>query len=136
MNAVLGGALIGLAASILLFFNGRVTGVSGITAGIINPKTGDKSWRILFVLGLISGGLILRVVHPESFTIISKATSFDYIVAGLLVGIGTVMGGGCTSGHGVCGISRFSVRSIVATIVFMITGLISLYVFKIVRGGV
>jgi uncharacterized membrane protein YedE/YeeE len=136
MNALIGGAIIGLAASILLLFNGRVTGISGITAGIINSATSDKSWRILFVLGLITGGVILRFVHPSAFTIISKARAFDYMLAGFLVGIGTVIGGGCTSGHGVCGISRFSVRSIVATVVFMLAGFLSLYVFKMVRGGV
>lgn len=136
MNAIIGGAMIGLAASLLLLFNGRVTGISGITAGIINSQTSDRSWRVLFILGLLCGGLSLRFVHPTAFTILSNATQVDYMLAGFLVGFGTVMGSGCTSGHGVCGLSRLSFRSLVATVTFMITGFISLYVFKMMRGGI
>lgn len=136
MNAIIGGAMIGLAASLLLLFNGRVTGISGITAGIINSQTSDRSWRVLFILGLLCGGLILRFVHPTAFTILSNATQVDYMLSGFLVGFGTVMGSGCTSGHGVCGLSRLSFRSLVATVTFMITGFISLYVFKMMRGGI
>lgn len=136
MNAIIGGAMIGLAASLLLLFTGRVTGISGITAGILSSQTTDKGWRVLFVLGLLCGGIVLRFFHPSAFTIMSTATRVDYMLAGFLVGLGTVMGGGCTSGHGVCGLSRLSVRSLVATLTFMLMGFISLYVFKMVRGGI
>ena len=136
MESIIGGAILGLAASLFLLFSGRVTGVSGITAGILKSQCTDRTWRLLFVIGLLSGGMIYQYARPQVFQIISRATIYDYMLAGFLVGIGTVMGGGCTSGHGVCGISRFSIRSIVATAVFIVTGIIGLYLFKLVRGGI
>jgi len=134
LNAILGGMLIGIAASLMLFFNGRVTGISGIVAGVIRPKKFDVSWRVSFLMGLLFGGFALRSIHPEVFLQISSARLGDYIFAGLLVGFGTLLGNGCTSGHGVCGISRMSVRSIMATATFITFGILSLYVFKVLRG--
>lgn len=134
MNQILGGILIGLAATMLLLFNGRVTGISGIVGGVLNTKTPDKKWRILFLLGLILGGALLKILKPEVFTVISTAAPFDYIIAGFLVGIGTLLGNGCTSGHGVCGISRLSLRSIIATITFISAGVFSVAIFKFLRG--
>jgi len=135
MNAILGGAIIGIAVSLMLFLNGRVTGISGIVAGIISPKKGDMIWRVFFLTGLILGGFILRIFYAQSFEQISNAKTIDYVIAGLLVGFGTIMSGGCTSGHGVCGISRLSLRSILATVTFIFFGIVSVQVFKLVRGA-
>jgi uncharacterized membrane protein YedE/YeeE len=135
--ALIGGAIIGLAVSLMLVFNGRVTGISGIVSGVLSPRKNDISWRILFLLGLLSGGVLLRFIQPEAFQNASNNMGLiDYAVAGLLVGFGTLLGNGCTSGHGVCGISRLSVRSIIATIVFITFGVLSVFIFKTFRGGV
>ena len=135
MEALLGGIIIGITASGMLFFTGRVTGISGIVGGLINPSFLDKSWRLLFVLGLISGGILLRFYYPQAFENISQASLVDYSIAGFLVGVGTLMGNGCTSGHGVCGLSRFSKRSFVSTVTFIATGVLSVFLFKLIRGG-
>lgn len=134
MNQVLGGVIIGLAATMMLLFNGRVTGISGIVGGVLNRKSSDKSWRFLFITGLVLGGFFLKYLQPEVFTLISSASPVDYIVAGFLVGFGTLLGNGCTSGHGVCGISRFSTRSIVATLTFIAAGVLSVLIFRFFRG--
>lgn len=135
INAVIGGVLIGLAVSLMLLFNGRVTGISGILGGIIKPQKNDLTWRAAFVGGLLFGGLILQYLRPSAFIQLSSALWFDYMVAGLLVGLGTLLGSGCTSGHGVCGISRLSIRSIVATATFIFFGIISVLIFKFMRGS-
>lgn len=135
LNAVIGGVVIGLAVSLMMLFNGRVTGISGILGGIVRPQKNDISWRLAFVGGLLFGGVLLQIFRPEAFVQVSSAAWFDYIVAGLLVGFGTLLGNGCTSGHGVCGISRLSTRSIVATLTFIIFGIISVLIFKLVRGS-
>ena len=134
MEAIDGGVLIGIAATIMLLFNGRVTGISGIVGGLLTPHTKDKSWRILFLIGLLVGGFILRFFHPASFLTVSNAWRIDYMIAGFLVGFGTLLGNGCTSGHGVCGISRFSIRSIISTVIFMLSGILSVVLFKFIRG--
>lgn len=134
MEQIFGGALIGLAASIMLLFNGRVTGISGIVGSLLNRSIPDKIWRLMFILGLLCGGVILRFVEPKSFTLISNAQTVDYVIAGLLVGFGTLYGNGCTSGHGVCGISRLSLRSILATLAFITSGIFSVLLFKWLRG--
>lgn len=134
MYQILGGVIIGLAATMMLLFTGRVTGISGMVGGILNPSTPDKNWRILFLVGLILGGAFLKLLRPDFFTLISSAMPLDYVFAGFLVGFGTLLGNGCTSGHGVCGISRFSTRSIVATITFILSGVISVIVFRFFRG--
>lgn len=117
-----GGVLIGISASLLLLFNGRVAGISGILGGLIARQPGGAPWRLLFVAGLIAGGAISYLAMPARFDA-SAAPSLPLVaVAGLLVGVGTRIGSGCTSGHGVCGVSRFSMRSIAATLTFMATG--------------
>ena len=133
MEAIYGGVLIGVAATMMLLFNGRVTGISGIVGGLLNPVSKDKSWRILFLLGLLVGGFFLRFFHPVSFVTVSNAWRIDYMIGGFFVGFGTLMGNGCTSGHGVCGISRFSIRSIISTIIFMLSGIVGVVLFKLIR---
>jgi hypothetical protein len=119
--ALLGGALIGLAIALLLLMNGRVAGISGVLAGLIRAQPGESSWRALFIAGLVVGGLVTRVVAPGALG--PMAASIPMLaVAGLLVGVGTRLAGGCTSGHGVCGTSRLSRRSIAATGTFMFLG--------------
>ena len=135
MNAIMGGVLIGLAVSMMMLFNGRVTGISGILSGVVKPKKNDLDWRLAFIGGLLFGGVILQYYRPESFIQVSSATWIDYMAAGLLVGFGTLLGNGCTSGHGVCGISRLSTRSIVATLTFIIFGVVSVLIFKFFRGS-
>lgn len=128
--ALVGGAIIGLAVTIMLLFNGRVTGISGIVNGMLKPTAGDFLWRFTFVLGLFIGGLILKVIRPEAFTGSLNNSTATVVIAGLLVGFGTIMGSGCTSGHGVCGISRLSVRSIVSTMTFIAAGVLAVVIFR------
>lgn len=133
-EGMIGGALIGVAVSLMLYANGRVTGISGIVAGVLVPKRQDLDWRIFFLLGLVLGGGMIAVSSPEILQVqISDATFLDYTLAGFLVGFGALLGNGCTSGHGVCGISRLSVRSLLATIVFILFGAISVMLFKLVH---
>lgn len=134
LNALIGGLIIGFSVSLMLLFNGRVTGISGILGGIVSPKRKDLDWRISFILGLLSGGALLFYLQPALFENLSKASSIDYIIAGLFVGFGTLLGNGCTSGHGVCGISRLSIRSILSTITFIFFGVLSVIVYKLLRG--
>lgn len=136
LPSLAGGALIGLSASILLMLTGRIAGISGIVSGWLasERRSGEDSWRLAFVIGLLAGGVVLFVVRPSSF----ETTTMHPLliaVAGLLVGIGTTVGNGCTSGHGVCGISRFSKRSIVGTGIFMLTAMIVTFVVRHVVGG-
>lgn len=135
---LLGGAMIGLAAGALLLFNGRIAGISGIYGSMLQPMRGDGPWRILFVAGLLAGGLVLRLVLPAALPGGSgdiPAGAGLLVVAGLLVGFGTQMGSGCTSGHGVCGMSRLSPRSLVATSVFMAAGMLTVLLAGHVLGG-
>ena len=126
-SALIGGAIIGAAAALFVMLNGRIAGVSGILGGLARPQAGDVSWRIAFVAGLVAAPLALLAALPE----IRVDASFPALVAaGLLVGIGTRYGGGCTSGHGVCGISRASPRSIAATVAFMAAGFATVYVAR------
>lgn len=130
VNALLGGAIIGLSVSMMLLFNGRVTGISGIINGILTPAKGDTAWRALFVAGLIVGGLSLKALNPGVFTGALGTGLETTVIAGLLVGFGTVMGSGCTSGHGVCGISRLSIRSVLATVTFIGAGVAAVAAFR------
>lgn len=127
IHALEGGALIGASASLMLGLNGRVAGISGIVGGLLKPTAGDIAWRAVFVIGLIVGGLVARSLMPGAFTAVTAPLGVA-MLAGLLVGFGTRLGNGCTSGHGVCGISRFSPRSIVATITFITTGAVTAFV--------
>lgn len=135
LNPLLGGALIGVAVTIMLLFNGRVTGISGIIAGALSAPKKDTSWRLSFIGGLIIGGLALRLINPDVFENTLGRETWMVALAGLIVGFGTVMGSGCTSGHGVCGISRFSIRSLLATIVFISFGVLSVSLFRYFLGG-
>ena len=130
VSGFLGGMLIGFAAVLLLLANGRIAGVSGIVGGLLTRIRGDVAWRAAFVVGLWLGALIYWMARGELFAVESLASWPVLLVAGLLVGFGTRMGGGCTSGHGVCGIARLSKRSIVATAVFMGSGIATVFVTR------
>lgn len=131
---LIGGALIGLAAVAFMGLLGRIAGISGIVAGLLAPPSSDTLWRAAFVVGLIGGGAVVRAVGWGQAPTISAAWPV-LMIGGLLVGIGTRIGGGCTSGHGVCGIARLSLRSIVATLVFMIVAMAVVYVRRHLLGG-
>lgn len=137
--AAIGGILIGLASVALLYFNGRIAGISGITGGMLLKPQGDTLWRALFFTGLVLGGGALVMWYPEAFPVAGEGPTRSYgalMAAGLLVGVGTRMGSGCTSGHGICGLSRFSPRSLVATGSFMLMGAVTVGVVRSVFGGV
>ncbi len=132
--ALAGGVLIGIGASVLVLLNGRVAGISGILGGLLRPAAGDVAWRVAFVAGLVAApSVYLLVAGPPR--VLVEAGMPTLVVAGLLVGIGTRYGGGCTSGHGVCGICRMSPRSIVATLVFMAAGFVTVYVVRHLVGA-
>jgi uncharacterized protein len=133
--SLLGGVLIGLSASVLLLFNGRVAGISGILGGILRPVPGEWRWRAWFVAGLLAGGLAVQAVAPGAFVIAVHRSWPVLVLGGLLVGYGARLGSGCTSGHGVCGLSRFSARSWVATAVFTATGALTVYLLGHVLVG-
>ena len=118
-----GGTLIGIAASMMLLFNGKVAGVSGIFGGMLFQQGKERAWQLSFIAGLIAGGILLYIINAEFFENSSGRGLLTATIAGLLVGIGTRVGGGCTSGHGVCGIGRLSLRSIVATVTFVLAGM-------------
>lgn len=133
--ALIGGAAIGIATVVLLFANGRIAGVSGISGGLVFLPRGDIAWRMLFLGGLIGGPLVHRVIFGWSAGIMLDASWPLLIAGGLLVGLGTRLGGGCTSGHGVCGMGRLSVRSMVAVATFMLAAGVTTYVVRHVVGG-
>lgn len=131
MPPLIGGILIGLSASILILTTGKIAGISGILATILRTRNSTKdnlSWSVLFMTGMLASSYVYRLFSPVPESIISASNS-TLIFAGLLVGFGTRMGSGCTSGHGVCGLSRLSIRSLVATTSFMLSGIIFCYVF-------
>ncbi len=131
LTALFGGALIGLSVSLMLLWNGRVTGISGIVYGAtIKPAKNDKAWRWYFIVGLLTGGLLLKLIYPKAFSEDMQTQSWTVIIAGLLVGFGTALGNGCTSGHGVCGISRLSPRSTLATLTFIGAGVFAVFIFR------
>ena len=128
-----GGALLGIAAAMLIFFNGRIAGISGIVGGLVKPRLHDVSWRIAFIAGLIIAPLLWQIFSALPPIQIGASNTL-LVVSGLLVGIGTRFGAGCTSGHGVCGISRLSTRSIIATLCFMFAGFVTVYVVRHILG--
>jgi uncharacterized membrane protein YedE/YeeE len=130
--STIGGILIGLSAAVMMAGNGRIAGISGIFRGAIFPKSGDFLWRAMFVGGMIVGGIGLYLYRPEWFAISIDRSLFAVAAAGLLVGFGTRLGNGCTSGHGVCGLARFSVRSLVATVSFMATGAATVLIYNLI----
>ena len=135
VEPLIGGALIGLSAVLLLLFNGRIAGISGILAGVLLPQEADNAWRLSFVAGLVFGGMVLAIAMPEMFPPAPLRSAPTLAIAGLLVGVGTRLGSGCTSGHGVCGIGRFSVRGLVATVTFIATGALTVYAVNTYFGG-
>ncbi|MBL7665197.1 MAG: YeeE/YedE family protein [Bacteriovoracaceae bacterium] len=130
LSPLIGGAMIGVAVTMMLFFNGRVTGISGIVAASLAKPTQEGLWRWIFLAGLICGGVFIQLIFPDLLVNLSDRNLTQIAIAGLLVGYGTVMGSGCTSGHGVCGISRLSVRSIIATLTFMFFGFLIVQVLS------
>lgn len=130
ISAVAGGLLIGIAAACLLWLNGRIAGISGIVGGLVTPTQTEFAWRLVFASGLIAGVVVYRLAGGPLQTIEISAALPIVIGAGLLVGFGTQMAGGCTSGHGVCGIARFSIRSVAATVTFIVAAGISLAVAR------
>lgn len=133
--SLIGGALIGLAASLLLLVTGRVAGISGIVARLLLGAPGGRSWRLLFLAGLLVAGLAFRVLEPAAMTASPRSLAL-LAVSGVLVGAGTYLSHGCTSGHGVCGISRLSPRSMLATVTFVLTGMLTATLVRWLGAGV
>jgi uncharacterized membrane protein YedE/YeeE len=133
-TALAGGALIGIASAMFVLFNGRIAGITGIMGGLLKPKSGDIGWRLAFIIGLIIAPVVWQFFTPLPAMQID-ASYILLVLAGLIVGISTRYGYGCTSGHGVCGISRLSPRSIVATLAFMGTGFLTVYFVRHVLGA-
>lgn len=125
--ALLGGMLLGLSAALLMLFSGKVAGISGIVAGAINPKKNESSWKVAFVIGMISSAF---VIQPFGFSLpdVAEQNIFLVIAAGLCVGFGTRLGNGCTSGHGIVGVGRFSRRSIIATVIFVASAIMVVFI--------
>lgn len=136
LSGFLGGALIGLAAALLMLLTGRIAGISGIFGGLLTPNASDRGWRIAFIAGLIAAPLLASFFTSAALPSPAMPASMILIaVAGLLVGFGSRMGSGCTSGHGVCGIARLSARSLIATAIFMVTAIATVAVARHVVGG-
>lgn len=135
ISALVGGGLIGLAVALFLASSGRATGISGILGGLVPPSVGSTAWRVLFLVGLVAGVGIYRLAGGPLTDIQITPSQGLLVAGGLLVGVGTQVGAGCTSGHGVCGIGRVSPRSIVATIVFMVTAGITVFIVRHMIGG-
>jgi uncharacterized protein len=127
--SLLGGLLIGLASALLALTHGRIAGISGITGSLLVAGTSDRGWRLAFVAGLLAAGLVATLVAPHAVELTLRSLPL-LILSGLLVGFGTRLGNGCTSGHGVCGLARLSPRSLVAVLVFMMTGAITVLVTR------
>ncbi len=129
----IGGILIGISAVALLYFNGKIAGISGITKGTFNFKERDTLWRILFFIGLVIGGLFSTRFFESAISNVDQLQiNTKLIIAAVAVGIGTAYGNGCTSGHGICGLARKSKRSVTATLIFMATGFITVFLEKLI----
>ncbi|PIQ83916.1 MAG: YeeE/YedE family protein [Candidatus Omnitrophica bacterium CG11_big_fil_rev_8_21_14_0_20_63_9] len=132
LQAILGGVLIGVAATVLLAGNGRLAGNSGMLHRLLPPQPGDAMWRILYLLGLVLGAGLYAWLQPQPAAAAAAraAHPLAVLLGGVIVGVGTRLGGGCTSGHGVCGIARLSLRSFVATLIFMVVGMLTVAVIR------
>jgi uncharacterized protein len=135
LSAAIGGALIGLSAVLLMLSTGRIAGISGIFSGLLTLRGEDKGWRIAFLAGLILAPVIAGLLGDAMPTPTLPSNWVVIAAAGLLVGFGTRLGGGCTSGHGICGIARLSPRSVAATVVFIVTAILTVAVTRHVIGG-
>ena len=133
-SALAGGVLIGLAVAMFVLLNGRIAGISGVVGGLLRPSRGDIAWRAAFIAGLVAAPLLYALVAPLPALRID-AQYGALVLAGLLVGVGTRLGSGCTSGHGVCGLSRLSLRSLVATLLFMGAGFATVFVTRHLLGA-
>jgi uncharacterized membrane protein YedE/YeeE len=131
-SSLTGGIVLGIASALFILINGRILGISGILGGLLPPKVGDTTWRIAFLLGMFAAPTVFHAVVPAEYVTAPRieATEWMIVVAGLLVGVGTRYASGCTSGHGVCGLSRLSPRSLVATASFMGAGFVTVYVVR------
>lgn len=129
LPALVGGALIGISATVLLAFNGRIAGISGIVSGALGWAI-DQSWRWIFLIGMLLGGALYEYGFASQSTPTSALTPWTMIIGGFLVGFGTRLGNGCTSGHGVCGLGRLSVRSLAAVITFLATAMVTVFVTR------
>jgi uncharacterized membrane protein YedE/YeeE len=134
VSATAGGILIGLSVLILLFLNGRMAGISGIMNGLLNFNKPDFLWRLLFLIGLIAGAWIFEGLSEKTFEVRENYPIALIVIGGFLVGFGTRLGSGCTSGHGICGLANLSVRSIAATLTFMATGIVTVFILKHLMG--
>ncbi|MGA7180121.1 MAG: YeeE/YedE thiosulfate transporter family protein [Thiobacillaceae bacterium] len=135
LSGLIGGLIIGLAATLLLWYNGRIAGISGIFNGMVTVRRkGDTLWRFLFILGLITGGFVHQKLIEASYQPLN-APYWVLIAGGIIVGFGTSMGSGCASGHGVCGLGRLSVRSLVAVLIFLSVGILTTFIIRHVLGG-
>lgn len=134
LSSLVGGALIGLAAALLILLNGRIAGISGIVGGLLRPRSGEAGWRLAFVAGLLLSPLVFAQFAALPAARIETSHAL-LIGAGLLVGFGTRLGSGCTSGHGVCGLARLSPRSLAATLCFMVVGVTTVYIARHLLGG-
>lgn len=135
ISGLLGGALIGLAAALLMLLTGRIAGVTGIVGGLLQAEPAGRNWRLAFIAGLIAAPLIAALFGAPLPQPVMNASLAVITIAGLLVGFGTRMGNGCTSGHGVCGFARLSVRSIAATFIFMLTAIATVAIVRHGLGG-
>lgn len=135
VSSTIGGVLLGIAASTLLLSNGDVCGISGILGGAAFARRANRVWRIVFLAGLLAGGVLVAWADRSALALASEQSIWLATASGVLVGIGTRMGEGCTSGHGLCGIARFSGQSMVATLVFMATGAATVFVVRHVLGA-
>lgn len=127
LSGLIGGLLIGLAVALTLLLNGRIAGISGIVGGLVNPKSGDSGWRVAFVIGLPLGALVYMLVAGGPTPVEVLASPPAILLGGLLVGFGTRMGSGCTSGHGLCGLALLSWRSVIATAVFFVVAMVTVF---------
>lgn len=125
ISGFVGGCLIGFAAIALLFFNRKICGISGMVAGMLPPYSEESRWQVSFLGGLLTGGFLLHFIYPQAFEFTLQTSLPVTLVAGFLVGFGSRLGMGCTSGHGVCGMGRLAPRSIVATLIFLVTAMVT-----------
>ena len=133
-SALIGGLIIGISASALLWLNGRVAGISGIANGALWSNSNERTWRVLFIFGLMAGGFLYLAIFPNTIQPRTGYPMWLVGAAGLLVGFGTALGSGCTSGHGVCGLGRLSIRSFAATMTFLIAGIVTVWSLRHVVG--